>query len=788
VSVFPEPWAIRWVAYHLDHEEAALGDRGALHARALSGTARALRRDIDGHRLGVLADLRRALVSAYRLDRLERFVEALAAYAEEERTARGALARWGRVRDDETALLAMLDEVRRDDVSAALLARASAAWLARGAAVPSSFRDRLAALRPQLDSAYVSFARAILPREVAESVTPLPEWLAGSVTATSSGPAFGGTLALEPARLDAADPAGLAFAALVHGSDLPPGTTITEVARALLGAATEAERAAPNLDAWLTTVSPSSDADRELRVRAMTPQLSRAWHAHGGDPVGWFVDQLEGARSDYHGVLSRVADALAACAELLGEPLRAARAILDRAKVMEERRYATNVVRTVPRLLLASADDLACMDALLEETLLLEASSISPANLDFVAFPIGLRSAALGDVNGWKRALESLTSAWLRGEVIVQAPDAALRAAVISDWLPLLTGNVLAFHRALRRIVVARTSVATHEEVLGWVAAAGSEHSELLVESLRALAEAAIERDDAAALAKASWSLHGAALAVLTPTMRRRALAAVALAKFDVHEPGWATLGEGEGPTLKPRRLSGTSDLAACLTSLAFGEHPADTLVPALASVLTVAPGALAGCGDDVIERLVSSVALGPVTRWSVIALLHLSAAAHERRSATGVLVPSGESASAAHALASRLAVLPETLQGSHAEVFDTVDAWPDVLGFVANRPGADVALASALGHPLVAAGFRHRLAEFRELDLSRPSAMVDGLGRRVSMRLAVEFLSDSFTVGGSMAEMRPIAERLTSLAVAHHATQAELEALHAKAFGGVAA
>ena len=777
-----EPWAIRWVAYHLDHEEAVLGDRGALHARALSGAVRALRRELDGHRLGVLADLRRALVSAYRADKLERFVEALAAYAEEERTARGALARWGSVKDDETALLAMLDEARRDDVSAALIARASAACVTRGVPVPSSFRDRLAALRPQVDSAYVTFARAMLPREVAESLSPRPEWLDASVAASKPAPTS--TLALAPAQLGVADPAGLALAALLDGTAPPAGLAATDCARALLGGALHAERAAPHLDAWLAAVLPASEDDRELLVRALKSELLRAWHAHGGDPVGWLEGQLASARSDYHGVLSRTADALAACADLVGDQIRAARVILDRAKVMEERRYATNVVRTVPRLALASAGDRVRMDGLLEEVLGLEASSIALANRDFVAFPLGLRSASLGDVPGWKRSLELLTNSWLRGEVIVQAPDSAFALTVVTEWLPMLAGNVLAFHRALRRIAVSRATIASTEEAFAWVEAARSDNPNLLTESIRAIAAAASKREDAPELASAVWLRYGAALCAFSPTMRRRVLGAVSPARFALHEPAWLTLNDGDSPPMTPRSLLGDVDLVTPLHRVLEENLAPDSLAALFVSVLTVAPTALEGCPRDLAERLTMKITEGRATRWSVLALLHLAAAVRQAGSTATAPLVARIGASAVHEIAWRLGTRPETLDGEEADVFAAVDAWPEILGFVATRPGVDARLASAIGHPHVAAGFRCRMTEFRQ-DLSRPSAMIEGLGRRVLMRLAIEFIAESFPPRGSVAEMRPISEWLASRAVAQYATVAEVALLEARVFGG---
>jgi hypothetical protein len=133
------------------------------------------------------------------------------------------------------------------------------------------------------------------------------------------------------------------------------------------------------------------------------------------------------------------------------------------------------------------------------------------------------------------------------------------------------------------------------------------------------------------------------------------------------------------------------------------------------------------------------------------------------------------------------LAVAPSSIRGEDAATFGVLGVWADVLGLVAREAHADRAVARALADRRVAEGFRARLSEFREIDLSRPSEMIDALGRRTTLRLAIEFLDDSFPRGGAMSELRPISERLTSLAVAHHATVEELAALERRYFGGEA-
>jgi hypothetical protein len=201
----------------------------------------------------------------------------------------------------------------------------------------------------------------------------------------------------------------------------------------------------------------------------------------------------------------------------------------------------------------------------------------------------------------------------------------------------------------------------------------------------------------------------------------------------------------------------------------------------AVASLGLTTSEAISEAPSDVLLTTLHRLLGAQLSRWTVQAVLRLGQELSARDALSDALAPSSAVLQRTVALARD----PSKLRGDDAAVFEELGAWPDVVGILGEHPAADAALADALRDRRVALGFRARLDEFREIDLSRPSATIDRLGRRTLLRLALEFLADSFPSGGSIAEVRPIAERLTSLAVAHHARDEERAALEARFFAG---
>jgi hypothetical protein len=742
------PTAFRQLAYHLDLAGHLLGcDVGLFDLVQDEAYRIAQRRALGGH-AQCLADIRRAAAAAIRTNRLHELAQALADYASEDHLTRGGLARAARLIDenDGVGLVKLVDDLRRPDLGAALIAMSVARCAEQGT---TPHVEVLAAYQASSelvgDSPWLQLGRSLRER------IPVPE-------ARSSGHLLvdtGGLERISPAHewlpdTESTLERALRMSKLARMIDDLDGAVSDEAVREI--AARLESAAAASL----------SDAERGVLGQALGIKARDAFRRAGISVTEAAFTLMEGTSSDYYNVLSQMVAMLVRLIDgSIGADVIRRRIIRFIAK-HPERHFRG---RTLGPLISALARDLEggapLNDALgeMRELLEIEAQASSNPTSDFVRFGIGRRAWTLGRHDVVHAVFGGMENHWVRGQLLRQAPLQALRHMDISCWLFEIS-NPLARAFALYRFIEARGDALEGEAAARVLSLALFEYEELTVSAIECLLThwtAGPGRD--ARLAQI-WSVLGHRIEKLDGNFAHRIVRALG-AHQELPE-AWAAWSHThavnaiEGVSVKhlsvrPDAILDGAWWAARLRSLALEDDRTWD-----------------GLTSEEARQLCARIGTSPPSVDTIAALLRI-----------------GQDADAfstwdeEHQIAVRIArreLAPESVladSGSSARVLEALAEW------LAPTPEGDELVARHARAPALRRVILQREAEYREFDLGRTTRLVSGHGRKMLLVLVGWFFDASFS--GPDGSRRPTAQRLCAEAMARFATDEEFDALVAR-------
>jgi hypothetical protein len=764
------PMALRQLARHLDFAEAILGELRGLHELLMDAAIRGRQRAVLGSSAPALADLRRGVASAIRSDRLDQVAECIVAFSEEDFIARSSLTRWrdAHERRDVTALSRIVRDLKRHDLGAVLLAAGTVAARLDGTPVPDALADELAHWDREGEGPWARLARALVDA-LTESRVAAP---------TDALP----TPATPPKPVRPIESTSNAMAWLPEGMGaVERGLRINKLARDLAALTVDAgTEHAHKIAARIKHANQSGagDAERAALARSITRHARDALAHHGIDAVALLATLAHGITSNYYGALSQT---IASLLDLLVDdprapPLRLELAVALRGgNVYGRHQTVGQFADAIAAAVVAqgvSAATLREVCAVVE----LEASSTHRPSSDFVRFGIGRAAWTFGELAIARRVFVAIDNAWVRGQLLRQAPHEALARLDVSAWLAEIT-NPLARCFALVRFVRARGPELPAASLDAVFAAARSEYPELLVSAIEALLDHWIRGPEADANAARLWNEFQADWSVFEGDYAYRVVDALARLPIPLDGPllEWArkvARDASEGRRARwPKSIVGAPSAALPepreALDIATTDADGQWLAARWRSLSLAGHEPWRDLADDALEALVARVAKAEPTVDTVALLLRFG---HRTRAAIDAMAHVHE---LALALARREVEASDLLPHAAA---DPVLA-EALVEHLAPTPEGDAMLARSANHPAIRGVVRGRAPEYREFDLGRTTALVEHHGRRTLMQLVGQFFDESFEMRAP-SRRKPTAQRLCAEAMARWLTREEFDAL----------